>query len=91
MKKIKLNEMEAQVLDKREESHVLGGEYSTTNCGCACAYNNQGGSSESSNGKANNAGGLHTPGMIQVQYTGISEDGYSYTYTVWETDKSKGH
>lgn len=87
MKKIKLNEMEAQVLNKREESHVLGGEYSTTNCGCACAYKNQGGSSEHSNGSTNYAGGLHSPGMIQIVKTVIF-NGVANSFTVWVTDKS---
>lgn len=49
IKRFKLNALSADVLRQKEMSSIMGGN----SCGCACAYNEQGGSSTSDNMQAN--------------------------------------
>ena len=48
----------------REKKRIVGGEATLGNCCCACAYENQGGSSSSANFNANFASGKSSPGCI---------------------------
>lgn len=74
---MKINQLSKNALSKQEMKHTKGG---ACGCGCGCYYENKGGSSTSSNNSANNAGGLHSPGMIAI--TGhMNEDG---TWTLYE-------
>lgn len=69
MKTLKLNQMEKTLLSSREMNRVRGGS-----CGCACLYENNGGSSTADNKSANAAKDLHSPGMIHIGGI-LNEDG----------------
>ncbi len=62
MKKMKLNDMERRMLEKREMDSVRGKGVDPNDgyCGCGCAYANQGGSSDLDNAAANSILGLFT-------------------------------
>ncbi len=64
MKKMKLNDMNSSLLDDYEMRKIRGGgvSFATMLCSCACKYANSGGSSTGSNGNANDANGLSSPG-----------------------------
>jgi natural product precursor len=64
MKNIKLNAIEANKLKEKQMNNLKGGSPGTC-CGCACAYANQGGSSDAANGNANKASGLNSPQSIK--------------------------
>lgn len=56
MKKIDLLSLESNVLSRKEEEMVNGGNY----CTCGCQYQNSGGSSTNDNMDANYQGDLRT-------------------------------
>ncbi len=64
MKKLNLNAVEGNILNERESAAIRGGEDNKPACGCACAYENNGGSSTADNYAANKKDGLHSPGGI---------------------------
>jgi len=63
MKNLKLNNVNSSVLNNYEMRSIRGGQMATANCGCACKYENSGGSTTSGNGNANNSKGFCSPGM----------------------------
>lgn len=66
MKNLKLMVAEGNLLNEKEMNAVRGGSNEKPSCGCACAYADKGGSSTADNKAANDAKGLHSPGMIHV-------------------------
>ncbi len=63
MSKIRLDTLEKNQLDARAMNAVKGGK----TCGCACAYENTGGSSSSQNEDANFEKGLWSPEIIDCK------------------------
>jgi natural product precursor len=61
MNNLKLNKLEEQNLAERQMNVVKGGG-NPGNCGCACTYANNGGSSTCDNAAANWNAGLASPG-----------------------------
>jgi len=66
MKNLKLMVAEGNLLNEKEMISVRGGSNEKPSCGCACAYADKGGSSTADNKAANDAKGLHSPGMIHI-------------------------
>ncbi|MCT4638127.1 MAG: TIGR04149 family rSAM-modified RiPP [Bacteroidales bacterium] len=73
MKSLKLNSLAKNALNSKEMDLVVGGKVNYGNCGCACAYANNGGSSSAGNGGANKKGGKHSPSLTFVWR--MQEDG----------------
>ena len=63
MSKIRLDTLEKNQLDTRAMNAVKGGK----TCGCACAYENTGGSSSSQNEDANFDNALWSPEIIDCK------------------------
>jgi natural product precursor len=63
LSKIKLNQLNKSLMEKRELLNFLGGGYGAGSCcGCGCAfYGSGGGSSAMDNGSANFAQGYYSP------------------------------
>lgn len=61
MKLLKLNQMERELLSRKEMKDLNGG----ASCGCGCFYQGKGGSSTESNRDANRRGGLTSPGYVE--------------------------
>ena len=57
MKNLKLTDLEAATLSKKDMRQIVGGE---TVCGCSCYYADKGGSGVHNNANANAAGGLRS-------------------------------
>jgi natural product precursor len=71
LSKIKLNQLNKSLMDKRELINLLGGGYGAgTCCGCGCHYYGQGGSSSFGNGSANFNEGYYSPGGQKGCWTG---------------------
>lgn len=64
MTTLKFSQIEKNQLTERAMSQVTGGNAA---CGCGCAAAGKGGSSTAANDAANDAGGLHSPGMTQYR------------------------
>lgn len=62
MKSIKLNALENQELERREQEAVKGGGEDMGGCHCACIYSSAGGSDTFDNGAANRDLGVDSPG-----------------------------
>ena len=58
LNKIKLNKLSSEKMTNRDLGMIKGGG---GDCSCGCRYANDGGSSTSDNGNANNAGGYQPP------------------------------
>lgn len=69
MKNLKMNVAEENLLNAKEMNSIVGGS-----CGCACNYEESGGSSTADNNSANNAEGKHSPGMEHITAE-MNEDG----------------
>jgi len=67
LNKLKLNQLAKADLSKREMNALLGG---VGCCGCGCAYRDQGGSSDATNGSTNRSSGYYSPyGGIAFGYS----------------------
>ena len=62
MKNLKLNKLAQNELSKKEMNNVRGGN----TCGCACAHENNSGSSTHDNAYANHASGLRSDGPLEL-------------------------
>ncbi len=89
LEKIKLTELADAELNEREMCRILGGGIPGC-CQCGCHYANSGGSSMSSNGGANNSGGLTSdPGVLPCCGDG-GDTGGRYTNFVWRNRSMLG-
>ncbi|MFW6369973.1 MAG: TIGR04149 family rSAM-modified RiPP [Bacteroidota bacterium] len=60
MKSLKLNRINRNKLNNQQLNMVRGGESQC--CGCGCAWEANGGSSQAANGNENSINGLNSPG-----------------------------
>ena len=84
MKKLKLNKLAENRLNEKEMGSIKGGALYAqviiggrwvTLCGCACAYANNGGSSENSNFNANYNSRLFSPQLITSTTVTVKDAG----------------
>ncbi len=73
MKKLKLNNITLSNLNDYELDSVKGGQTLHQFCACGCKYANKGGSSTNSNGNANKANKLCSPGMKSLDQMTLEE------------------
>lgn len=72
MKKLKLNQIEKNILTEKEMNIISGG---LITCGCGCNYaGSGGGSSTMDNGNANKAGGKFSYGENKIAWCADPED-----------------